>query len=299
MVKIKYCLYIVLFFLLSSSALASETRKAELLSIYQSINNKQIELLQNQPLSIKSKITDNRLSADIYAVKQYDFQKLTTDLSKPEQWCRFVTLHLNIKACVYRLSPTTSLSFYAGRKFYEPAEDAFELRYQFKREHIDKNYFRLSLTAKDGPFGTEDYLISLEILKVDKQLLLHMSLSYQTSFTSRLGTSVYLSTLGAEKVGFSQKANDSGELNYIGGIEAIIERNVMRYFLALSTYLQYSDQDEMSKSWFMSTEEYATQLHEVKEEEYLKDKQLEFKQQFLMQQRVNAGKPAFVTSSEE
>ncbi len=289
----KHCFFIVLYFLLCSSVLASETRKVELLSTYHSIKNKQIELLQNQPLSIKSTVTENRLSADIYALKHYDFQQLTTDLSKPAQWCRFVTLHLNIKACTYTLSPNTSLSFYAGRKFYEPAEDAFELHYQFKVDYLDKEYFRLNLTAKDGPFGTEDYLIRLEILKVDKQLLLHMSLSYQTSFSSRMGTSVYLSTIGSDKVGFSQKLNDQGELNYIGGIEAIIERNVMRYFLALSTYMRHSDQVEMIKSWYLATENYARQLHEVKEEDYFKAKQLEFDQQFKMQQRVDAGKPVF------
>jgi hypothetical protein len=295
MVLKKHCLFIVLYFLLSSSALASESRKAELLSIYQSIKNKQVVLLQNQPLSIKSTVTEDRLSADIYAIKHYDFQKLATDLSKPASWCRFVTLHLNIKACTYTSAPNTSLTFYAGRKFYEPAEDAFELRYQFKLDSLDKEYFRLNLTAKDGPMGTEDYLIRLEILKVDKQLLLHMSLSYQTSFTSRLGTSVYLSTIGSDKVGFSQELNDKGELNYIGGIEAIIERNVMRYFLALSTYLNRSDQVGMIKSWYLATENYARQLHEVKEDDYFKSKQREFEQQFLMQQRIDAGKPVFET----
>lgn len=294
----KHCLFIVLYFLLSSFALASEARKAELLLIYHSINNKQIVLLQNQLLNIQSTTTKKHLKAEIYAIKDYDFKKLTTDLSKPASWCQFVTLHINIKACTYTSSPNSSLTFYAGRKFYQPAEEAFELAYQFNVDYLDKEYFKLNLTAKDGPFGTKDYLISLEILKVDKQLLLHMSLSYRTSFSSRLGTSVYLSTVGSDKVGFSQALNDQGEWSYIGGIEGVIERNVMRYFLALSTYLQHINQDKMIKLWYSATENYARQLHEVDEMDYLKAKQKEFGQQSQMQQRIDAGKPVFESLDE-
>jgi len=292
-VSIKSCLSIIVLFLISANALANESRKAALLSVYQSVKNEKLELIQGLPLTLKSDFTKNRLSAEVYAIKSYDFLRLSSELSKPAQWCQFITLHLNIKACVYRTSPGNSLSFFAGRKFYQPAQDAFELQYQFKREYLDEHYFKLSLTADSGPFATKDYQINLEILKVDHDVLLHMSLAYQTSFSSRLGSSVYLSTLGADKVGFSLRRDESGEINFISGIEAIVERNVMRYFLALSVYMENTDTDKMIKAWYLSTEKYARQLHEVKEAQYIKTKQLEFKQQAQMQQRVDGGKPVF------
>lgn len=285
---------IIIVFLLPFQLQASNTsQQAELLSVYTAIKNQQLPLLQNQPVSIQSNISNNRLSAEVYAVKRYDFSTLVQKLSKPDQWCRFITLHLNIKACIYRLKPESSLSFFAGRKFYEPASDAYELRYRFKPETITENYFKLSLSADEGPFGTSDYLIVLQALKVEKEILISMSLSYQSSFTSRLGARVYLSTIGADKIGFSQQLSADGKQEYIKGIEGIIERNVMRYFIALSTYLDVEDKDQMISQWFKSTEQYAAQLHEVDEKEYLEAKLKEYKQQSLMQQRVNNGQSVF------
>jgi len=266
----------------------------QLEKIYQSIQNQQISLLPEQPIHIQSRINDDRLHADVYAVKTIVFNKLVKKINRPEQWCRFITLHLNIKACVYQLEPETLLRFYAGRKFYQPAEDAFELSYQFEVKKLTENYFELLLSADQGPFSTSDYQIKLEVLKIDEDVLLHMSLSYLSSFTSRLGTRVYLSTIGADKVGFSQQLSVDGELEYIQGVEGIIERNVMRYFLALSVYLENGDQLQMVKRWFDTTEQYARQLHEVEEQNYLQAKQREYMQQAEMQQRVNQKLPALI-----
>ena len=277
---------------LQAFALTSE-RISELESIHQSISNKQVPLLQGQPLTIRSNTSDKQLRAEIFAVHQYSFSELVNKLSVPKQWCQFITLHLNIKACVYRTLPHQSLSFFAGRKFYEPAEDAFELEYRFEIKTVTNNYFKLNLSAEEGPFGTQDYLIELELLKVKNEVLIHMALSYQTSFSSRLGTSVYLKTIGADKIGFSQIKNSDDEFEYIQGIEGIIERNVMRYYLALSTYLRSDSRQQMTKAWFNATELFAKQLHEVELADYLDAKQLEYQQQSLMQQRINRGLSLF------
>lgn len=290
-----------LFLLFSSSLLqASESSQLKLTAMFQSIKGRQVDLLQGQPLHIQSDISADRLLADIFAINAYDFKEQVARLSKPANWCDFITLHLNIKACTYQLKPDAILSFYAGRKFYEAAEDAYELRYQFKIDKLNDNYFAMNLQADEGPFGTEDYLLSLEMLKVGDETLLHISLSYQTSFSSRLGTSVYLSTIGADKVGFSKASGPAGEAQYIGGIEAIIERNVMRYFLAITTYLgNKSGFSKMPAQWFLSTENYRRQLHEVELVDYLSAKKREFNQQQQMQIRLNAGKSVFENSDDD
>ena len=280
------------------SAILADTRFAELKNIHQLIKNKRTPLLQNQPLTIQSKISDNKLHAEVFSVKPYAFSEMVEKLSNPEQWCRFITLHLNIKACVYRSGSEQSLSFFAGRKFYESAEDAYELKYRFEVETVTEQYFKLSLSAEEGPFGTQDYLIILELLKVKNEVVIHMSLSYQSSFSSRLGTSVYLSTIGADKVGFSQIKNMDGKLEYIQGIEGIIERNVMRYYLALSVYLDADENHQMKAAWFDATEKFAMQLHEVERADYLEAKKQEFKQQHEMQQRVDKGISVFDLSSD-
>lgn len=278
--------FLILFLALQSTSVwANNQQQTALLEMYSTIKNKQVDLLQDQPLSIKSKVVDKRLSAEVYAIKKYAFSDLVAKLSKPDQWCHFITLHLNIKACLYQLKPDVSLSFFAGRKFYEPVDAAYELRYRFIAEESSDNFFSLLLTADEGPFGTSDYVISLQILKINEEVLLHMSLSYQTSFSSRLGTSVYLSTIGADKVGFSQKLNEDGESEFVRGIEGIIERNVMRYYLALSTYLDSQDLAKMPEQWFLAAEKYHQQLHEVTLQEYLDAKKLEYEQQTRLQKK--------------
>lgn len=265
---------------------------SELTRAYSSIKQGQPPLLEDQPIRILSSVDNDRLTAEIYAIKKVAFHTLVDRLTKPSDWCRFITLHVNIKACIYHTKPVTGLSFYAGRKFYEPAEDAYELRYRFAITEKTDNYLKLQLSAKDGPFGTSDYLIVLEALKIKDDVILHMSLAYNSSFSSRLGTRVYLSTIGSDKVGFSQIKNEDSELEYIKGVEGIIERNVMRYFLALSVFLDHQNDNQMPAAWFEAIEKYATQLHELERAEYLEAKRREFAQQAEMQQRVNRGSPA-------
>ena len=291
---------VFIFFIATTTVMADAVQYPDLLSIYHSINNRDVDLLQGQKIHIKSDVSDERLKADIYAIQQYPFPDLIEKLSEPAQWCQFVTLHLNIKACTYQKNGADFVSFYAGRKFYEDAENAFELKYQFLVKEKNERYFKLNLSADSGPFSTSNYLIEVEVLKFDTEVLIHFSLAYDTSFSSRLGTGVYLSTIGSDKVGFSQQLNEENKKEFIKGVNGIIERNVMRYFLALSSYLKYhSDQSKMMQDWFSSTEEYSQQLHEVERAEYLDAKKKEYEQQAVMQKRLSDGKPVFNLSTDE
>jgi len=284
----------------SVQAMAStDDRLMELKSLHQSIKNKQVPLLQDLPLSIRSQVSDDKLRAEVFAVKAYAFPDLVKKLSSPDKWCQFITLHLNIKACVYQSGPNPSLSFFAGRKFYEPAESAFELEYRFKQEAFSNEYSKISLLADEGPFGTKDYLIVLELLKINDEVLISMSLSYQTSFSSRLGTKIYLSTIGADKIGFTRVKDENGEYVFIKGIEGIIERNVMRYYLALLTYLDTNHDFPMTESWFDATEQFSKQLHEVEKTDYLDAKKMEFLQQTRMQKHLDKGLSIFNSSSND
>lgn len=259
----------------------------DLKAMYAALQQDQVSWLQGQPITIHSDIKNSRLIADIYAIAPYVFNDMIKSLSRPEEWCRFITLHLNIKACVYQLQPQQELHFYAGRKFYEDAADAYQLKYQFEIKEKTDDYFKLILSAEEGPFGTSDYIILFELQRVDAEVIMHMSLSYQTSFRSRVGSSVYLSTIGADKVGFSQYQTENGAVEFIDGVEGIIERNAMRYFLALDVYFKNKNTGvSLPEAWFDATEKYARQLHEVEKAEYLKAKDKEYHQQMLLQQEL-------------
>ncbi len=96
----------------------------------------------------------------------------------------------------------------------------------------------------------------------------------------------YLATVGRSKVGFTitGKHND-GQPTYIQGIRGVVERNTMRYYLAMDAYLASltSPADaQLEKSlqyWYRNSEQYASQLHEVELDEYLDMKRKEYQRQ--------------------
>jgi hypothetical protein len=90
----------------------------------------------------------------------------------------------------------------------------------------------------------------------------------------RLAMKTYLATIGSAKVGFTQTS--SGD--YIGGVRGLVERNTMRYYLAIDAYLGSlaipADKrvDQRFAAWFDATEQYPRQLHELDRQAYLQMK---------------------------
>jgi len=291
----------VLFLLFLIHVGVLQAADSELTEKYLEIKHHKITLLEGKPIHVRSRIADNRLQADIFAIKQQTVQQLFEVLSVAENWCQFVTLHLNIKACTYQSGKNDILTFYAGRKFYQPAESAFALQYQFQIKEKTNDYFKLLLSADEGPFSTSDYQIAVDVKSMEDKSIVHFSLAYSSSLTSRMGTSVYLSTIGSDKKGFSQQINEQGQFEFIQGTEGIIERNVMRYFLALKVFLKQDVADsksskKLASDWYDESEQYALQLHELDKKDYIANKAREFVQQSIMQNRINTGLSVFVES---
>jgi hypothetical protein len=96
---------------------------------------------------------------------------------------------------------------------------------------------------------------------------------------AKLAMQGYLATAGAGKVGFTR----TGDSGYIGGMRGAVERNTMRYYLAIDAYLASlaapADQQRTRRLeiWFAATEQYARQLHELDRADYLAMKQSEFR----------------------
>ena len=68
---------------------------------------------------------------------------------------------------------------------------------------------------------------------------------------------------------------------YIGGVRGLLERNTMRYYLAIDAYLATLDKplDQRFARWFDATEQYPQQLHEVERSAYLQMKAQEAQRQ--------------------
>jgi hypothetical protein len=88
----------------------------------------------------------------------------------------------------------------------------------------------------------------------------------------------YLATSGAAKVGFSR--DEGGQL--VGGMRGVLERNTMRYFLAIDAFLDTADlprdvrEERRMAAWFDATERYPRQLHEMSRSDYLGYKRADF-----------------------
>ena len=67
---------------------------------------------------------------------------------------------------------------------------------------------------------------------------MHLSYSYDYGVAARVAMQGYLATIGRDKVGFSVVGTQAdGQPVYIGGTRGVVERNTMRYYLAIEAYL--------------------------------------------------------------
>ena len=148
---------------------------------------------------------------------------------------------------------------------------------------------RVNLDAKEGPVGTKDYRITLEMVALEvERAFVHIQFAYTNGLTSRLATNFYLASAGKDKVGFTQTASAGHDQpQFIGGVRGIAERNTMRYFLAIDAYLstlsipQPQRFGESTERWFAATERYALQLRELDHDTYVAMKRAEYQRQNL------------------
>jgi hypothetical protein len=82
---------------------------------------------------------------------------------------------------------------------------------------------------------------------------------------------------------------------YIGGPRGAIERNAVRYYLAIQSFmntLRYPEEKRFSmriREWYDLTTLYRRQLYELDKKDYLTFKTKEHKNQVLLQRRIGTG----------
>jgi hypothetical protein len=113
---------------------------------------------------------------------------------------------------------------------------------------------------------------------------LHLGYGLSYGGASRLAMRLYLGTLGRDKVGFTRVQRD-GQDDYVDGVRGVVERNTMRYYLAIDAYLDSlaaapgGQLERRLRAWFDATERYPRQLHEVERDAYLRMKREEVQRQ--------------------
>lgn len=248
--------------------------------------------LQNNPfgreLHIDSAEQGDTLRGDVYAVLDHPFATVRDALKDPAQWCAILILPFNTKYCQAVDSERgTVLAVRIGRKYNQPVEDAYRLNFVWRGAAATGDYLESRVLADEGPLGTRDYRISVAAVPLEgNRSFLHLSYSYSVGITGRLAMQAYLATAGADKVGFTQVGRDAqGQPRLIGGVRGAVERNAMRYYLAVDAYLDSlaappaQQVERRIQAWFNATERHPRQLREMDRATYVGMKRLETERQ--------------------
>ena len=239
----------------------------------------------NRPLYLQSEEAANQLKGDIYALVDAPFGAVRQSLLVAENWCEVLILHLNTKYCKAPLRNGSQLLLVSiGKKTFEELDQAFPLEFSFSPAQATLEFFDMSLAAKSGPLGTSDYRIQLEAISTPSgETFLHLKYSYAYNYFGLLAMQTYLATIGRDKVGFTQiHPSHSTTPDYISGMRGVVERNTMRYYLAIEAYLEALQSprkeqfERRLERWFSATQTYHRQLHEIDREDYLSMKQREY-----------------------
>jgi hypothetical protein len=240
------------------------------------------------PLFLDSTQTTDSLKGDVYAQIDHPFTELKSALIGSEGWCELLTLHLNVKFCsASGRQPQELLSLVIGRKTERQLTDGYKLDFTFATHDATADYLRVEMLSTLGPFNTRDYFLVLEAVPLGSNTsFIHFSYKYSYGLMARMAMQGYLLTVGRDKIGFSITGKKpDGSPIYIAGLRGAIERNAMRYYLAIQAYLDSlasapdARVEKRLGDWFSSTETYAAQLHELERNEYLGIKRREFQRQ--------------------
>lgn len=270
----------------NSDANSAAALRAKYLNLKDQLSHNQFKL----PLYLDSEQNADNLRGDIYAVVEHPFLTVSPAVKGAEQWCSILLLYLNVKYCrAAQNKQGSSLTVYIGRKYDQPLEAAHRVEFPYQVAADNSDYLQIILNAQKGPLGTQHYRIMLEAMPIDGKTFIHLSYSYTNGLMAGLAAEAYFKTSGSDKVGFTiMGKRPDGQPIYIDGMRGALERNTMRYYLALDAYLDalsappQAQFEKRLRTWFASTERYALQLHEVTLGDYLEMKRKEYKRQQAM-----------------
>ena len=241
-----------------------------------------------RPIVLTSREGSDVLAGDVYALVDHPFATASAALNQPAQWCDVLILHLNTKYCKPQTeNGAPQLQVAVGKKHDQPIENAHRVDFDYKVVARTDNYLQVKLNADQGPMGTRNYRIILEAAPANaNQTYLRLSYSYGFGTMAQIAMKAYLNTIARNKVGFTVVGQTpDGQPQAIGGMRGVVERNTMRYYLAIEAYLGAhglppSQRAEKSfRDWYMATENYPRQLREMDQSEYLSMKRKEYQRQ--------------------
>ena len=256
-----------------ASPITAAADAGQLLARHEQLRERLSDSPFGRGLHIDSAEQPDQLQGEVFAVLDHSFATVSDALKEPARWCDILILPFNTKYChAVEGNGGPALQVRIGRKYDQPVEQAYRLEFALRNVAARPDYFETRLAAPSGPIGTRDYRIAVAAVPLDggKRTFLQLSYAYGFGSLGRVAMQAYLSTAGADKVGFKITGRDAnGKPQFINGVRGAIERNAMRYYLAIDAYLdalsapQDKRVEERIRRWFAATERFPQQLREM------------------------------------
>jgi hypothetical protein len=230
------------------------------------------------PLSISSSIRAGDVRADSQGVIDAPFLDLVRALRDPEHWCAVLILHINNKACrVTTKGAVPHIALKVANRYDQPADESYEIDFVYHSLAAGATMLSARLDAANGPMGTSAFVIRLDAVPYgERRTALQLSYTYHQNAVTSLAMDLYVATLGSGKVGFTAIGlKPDGAVDFIGGVQGVAERNLMRDLLAVRAAALEPDGSTADaytrrlRGWFDATESFPVQLHEIDRDTYL------------------------------
>jgi hypothetical protein len=235
---------------------------------------------------LESSEASHQARGEVLARLDLPYATASVVLADTQAWCRLLMLHPNVKHCLPgtggRGGVLLDLTMAAQRDGLFGQEHPLQLSWTVLAR--DASHLAVELLAERGPMGTRDYRIGFELAPLEAGTSV-MRLVYSSAFTATglWMAQAYVATVARHRVGFTVVDTDAqGRPVHLRGVRAAIERNTMRFHLAVQSWLAVQPLPQERRvaraieAWFDASERHATQLHEVEREEYVARKTAEF-----------------------
>lgn len=211
-------------------------------------------------LHVESNAEGSTHKGEIHAVIDQPYKMVAAGLGRARHWCEILALQVNVKGCD---ATDEAVTAFITRRARDSVEDAHSIEFRFEAPAQRADYLQVALRAASGPVGTRDYEILVEAAPLDaKRTFLHMTYAYRLGTMARLAMDAYLAGPGRDKKGFTVD----------GGPRGVVERNAMRYYLAVDAFLGSRELEPRLRRWYGETARYPQLREQVSLEEYLRMK---------------------------
>jgi hypothetical protein len=201
------------------------------------------QALQSNPygraLHIDSSEQPDRLTGDVFAVLDHPFREVSDALKDPAHWCDILILPFNTKYChAVDGAGGPGLRVRIGRKAEQPLEQAYRIDFGWRNVAAQPDYLESRLVAQQGPVGTRDYRITVSAVPLEAARPSCTELLLRLRPGGPLRDAGLPGHRGRRQGGLHVVGKEGdGQPQYIGGVRGAVERNAMRYYLAIDAYL--------------------------------------------------------------